>query len=179
MIEAIVSIPAEEAPDPRDRIGLLFDLHHQRLYRLALRMAQNDDEAHDLVQDTFLRVARRPSSIPASEEGAEAWLVRILVNLCRDRFRRQKVRTDNQAEIARADVQRDHEEAVVASQTVRVALAKLSPRRRAVIVMHELEGIDTPAIARNLGVSRVTVRWHLSAARRELAEILAPVGERQ
>jgi DNA-directed RNA polymerase specialized sigma24 family protein len=35
--------------------------------------------------------------------------------------------------------------------------------------MYELEGVTVPAIARQLGVSAVTVRWHLSMGRRELA----------
>jgi DNA-directed RNA polymerase specialized sigma24 family protein len=38
--------------------------------------------------------------------------------------------------------------------------------------MHELEGATIPAIATLLGVSAVTVRWHLSRGRRELGEIV-------
>ena len=42
-------------------------------------------------------------------------------------------------------------------------------RRRAVLVMYELEGATIPTIARTLGVTVVTVRWHLSRGRREMA----------
>lgn len=38
--------------------------------------------------------------------------------------------------------------------------------------MHEIEGMDSPAIASCLGVAVVTVRWHLSLARRELKPLL-------
>jgi DNA-directed RNA polymerase specialized sigma24 family protein len=38
-----------------------------------------------------------------------------------------------------------------------------------VLVMHELEGLPIDAVARTLGVTSVTVRWHLSKGRRQLA----------
>ena len=51
-------------------------------------------------------------------------------------------------------------------------LTRLSPRRRAVVVLHELEGRPSREVARLLGIAEVTVRWHLLAARRELARVL-------
>jgi len=60
----------------------------------------------------------------------------------------------------------------VARVVVRQALARLSPRRRAVIVLHELEGRTAAEIGQLLGLTPVTVRWHLHAARRDLKKIL-------
>ena len=57
-------------------------------------------------------------------------------------------------------------------QAVAAALARLPARRRAVVVLHELEERDVPEIARLLGLARPTVRWHLAAARRELRRLL-------
>jgi RNA polymerase sigma factor (sigma-70 family) len=62
----------------------------------------------------------------------------------------------------------------VAKATVETALAQLAPRRRAVLVMYELEGVPVRRISDLLGVAQVTVRWHLSAARKEMARILTP-----
>ena len=45
-------------------------------------------------------------------------------------------------------------------------------RRRAILVMYELEGASIPAIAALLGVAAVTVRWHLMVGRREMARVL-------
>jgi RNA polymerase sigma-70 factor (ECF subfamily) len=175
MIEFVLSDRVtSNGSDLRERLGRLFDDQHQRLYRLALRMATDDDAARDLVQETFLRAAERASSLPDDESAAEAWLVRVLVNLCRDRFRRLRVRRDHAAAHPTRDAVQDHESAVVAASTVRKALERLDPRRRAIVVLHELEGLDDKAVARMLGVSSVTVRWHLAKGRRELAAIIDP-----
>ena len=66
------------------------------------------------------------------------------------------------------------ESALVARRTVWAALDRLRPRRRAIVVMHELEGMTPAAIASLLGVTVMTVRWHLSMGRRDLREVLAP-----
>jgi DNA-directed RNA polymerase specialized sigma24 family protein len=42
--------------------------------------------------------------------------------------------------------------------------------------MYELEGATIPAIAKSLGVTAVTVRWHLSVGRRELADLIRAEG---
>ena len=157
---------------PAERIERLFAAHHQRLYRLALRLADGSDEARDLVQETFLRAARRPTAVPAGEPGGEAWLVRVLVNLCRDRHRRRMVRARFAAgPPPAAPAIGSSEEAAIARDLVRAALARLSPRRRAVVVLAELEELPIPEIARLLGIAPASVRWHRSQARRALARM--------
>jgi RNA polymerase sigma-70 factor (ECF subfamily) len=158
-----------EAAMPSERLAALFDAHHQRLYRLARRMSRDPEEARDLVQEVFLRAARRPAGLPADDPGGEAWLVRVLVNLCRDRARRLAVRARALPALAAPASTAGPESAAVARATVAAALARLTPRRRAVVVLHELEGLPVERIAKLLGVARVTVRWHLAAARAQLA----------
>ena len=175
------ALPAAEI-DEASRLAALFDAHHQRLYRLARRLTSTADDARDLVQETFLRAARSPGSIPDGPSGpAEAWLVRVLVNLQRDQWRRQstkrRVDPDGEAHAARAEPA-DTERALIAKTIVWRALEQLDPRRRAAIVMYELEGVAIPAIAASLGVSAVTVRWHLSRGRKELAGIIEGTAKR-
>lgn len=162
-----------------ERLARLFDAHHERLFRLARRLSSDREEARDLVQETFLRAAGRPAAVPEGSQPEEAWLVRTLVNLCRDRFRRLGVRSRERERLAREAETPHPESAAVARTVVRQALGRLSPRRRAVIVLHELEGTPVREVARLLGVTEVTVRWHLLAARRELASLLAPKEDRR
>jgi RNA polymerase sigma-70 factor (ECF subfamily) len=159
-----------------DRIAELFDSHHQRLYRLARRLTPSAEDALDLVQETFLRAARAPKRVPSGPDREEAWLVRVLINLRRDQWRKAAVqkRYDERMPGPRAQcyAEADHGSAVIARATVWRALDMLPPRRRAVIVMHELEGLAVSMIASQLGISVITVRWHLSVGRRDLTRIL-------
>ncbi len=164
-----------ESEDDRARVAALFDAHHQRLFRLARRLAVSADAAQDLVQEAFLRVARRPKAVPRGAVSEEAWLVRVLVNLARDGWRRRAVQQryrERHGQEARHGVTDSGEAAAVASRTIWRALESLDPRRRAAIVLYELEDVGIPEIARLLGVSSITVRWHLSRGRRELARLI-------
>jgi RNA polymerase sigma factor (sigma-70 family) len=162
------------AEDADSRLESLFDLHHERLYRLARRLSTNVDDAKDLVQETYLRAAQKLASVPKDAVGAEAWLVRVLVNICRDRWRRGAVR--RRFPPPELPVSASDEAAMVAKSAIWRALQSLSPRRRAVVVMCELEDMPIHLIARTLGLASVTVRWHLSKGRRELANFIEPKG---
>jgi len=116
--------------------------------------------------------------VPCQAPQDEAWLVRVLVNLCRDRWRqsetRRRLNSATATTVGPSAI--DPESAAIARSVVWHALATLDPRRRAVIVMHELDGEPIEAIARLLGVTAVTVRWHLSRGRRQLAAIIRGEG---
>ena len=173
--EAIIAVTVGIGhADAAERLSVLLDAHHERLYRLARRLSRNADDARDLVQETFLRAARSPSSVPFGMPHEEAWLVRVLINISRDRWRQtaSRARLDLRDDLRPADP----ESAFIARSLVWRALDRLPPRRRAVLVMYELEGISVPTIAEILGVTSVTVRWYLSKGRREMAKL---VGRRE
>ena len=176
----VMTAETAELPVPRVtttsadlRLAALFDAHHERLYRLARRLSAGTEDARDLVQDTFLRAARNAEAVPVGAASEEAWLVRVLVNICRDRWRRNAVRRRFQHEADKTRmVTPSGEAAMIARSTVWQALQRLPPRRRAILVMCELEGLSITSVAESLGVHPVTVRWHLSRGRRELASVI-------
>ncbi len=172
------ALPAVLAGSPAERLASLFDVHHDRLYRLARRLAPSTDDALDLVQETFLKAARFPKSIPIGTVNEEAWLVRVLINIRRDQWRKTFVRNHHdRAAFGSSYIAiggPDPEAALIAKTAVWQALNVLSPRRRAIVVMYELEGLAIPGIAALLGISAITVRWHLSRGRRDLTAALKP-----
>ena len=159
--------------DPAARIAALFDAHHARLYRLARRLVRAPDDPSDVVQETFLRAARAPHKVPSGPASEEAWLVRVLINICKDSWRHAAVRSralsERRLPLAGSV---DPESGVLAHAMVWQALGSLPPRRRAIVVLHELEGMAIGGIARLLGITPVTVRWHLMIGRREMAQVL-------
>ena len=170
--QAIAMTVAVDQPpaDLAARVGALFDLYHQRLFRLARRLSGSAEDARDLVQETFLRAARSPASIPVGAPHEEAWLVRVLINICRDRWRQEAVRKRARLNgTVAAEPAYNPESHLIAHSLVRQALGMLPPRRRTILLMYELEGASIPSIAKLLGINAVTVRWHLSTGRREMA----------
>jgi RNA polymerase sigma-70 factor (ECF subfamily) len=181
--EATLATAEHDTGAVADRLGPMFDAHHQRLYRLARRLSRSAEDARDLVQEAFLRAARAPASVPVGASSEEAWLVRVLVNLCRDRWRQAAARErldrlDRSDTATRVLQGPDPEDALIARATVWRALETLEPRRRAIVVMYELEGAPVPVIAGLLGVTAVTVRWHLSMGRRQMAAVIRREGGR-
>jgi RNA polymerase sigma-70 factor (ECF subfamily) len=164
---------ATAAAEQTDRLSGLFEAHGDRLYRLARRLVTSADDALDLVQETFLKAARSPGSIPRGSPDEEAWLVRVLVNVRRDQWRKETVRRRHEVEISLTTVPHDDpENRLLTRATVWRALDYLPPRRRAVVVMYEIEGLPMATIGSLLGITIITVRWHLSRGRRELARQL-------
>jgi RNA polymerase sigma-70 factor (ECF subfamily) len=170
-----VVLPVARPDDRTERLAALFDSHEERLYRLGRRLTASAEDARDLVQETFLRAARSLRSVPSGHANEEAWLVRVLINIRRDQWRKATVR--------KRSVKTLHEEtsypsrlesALIAKRAVWAALDLLEPRRRAIVIMHELEGMSPETIASLLGVSRLTVQWHLSMGRRDLKRVLMP-----
>jgi RNA polymerase sigma-70 factor (ECF subfamily) len=174
-VVAVSAAMGDERPqeDAAARVAALFDAHHARLFRLARRLVRAPEDPSDVVQETFLRAARVPHRVPHGFASEEAWLVRVLINVCKDTWRHRAVRTRAAAgERGLARVADDGQAGALAHAIVWQALDRLPPRRRAILVMYELEGATIPAIARLLDVAPVTVRWHLMMGRREMARVL-------
>lgn len=166
------ALSVADVSDATERLAILFDTHYDRLYRLARRLTASRDDAFDLIQETFLKAARSLKSIPIGLAGEEAWLVRVLINTRRDQWRKTSTRTRHDSTADVVSNSQNFEASLIAKDMVWQALDGLSPRRRAVVVMYELEGLPIPTIASLLGISAITARWHLSKGRHDLVHVL-------
>lgn len=151
--------------------------HQRRVISTAWRMLGNEDDARDAAQEVFLRVYKHLDKFDPAQEFA-AWLYRIVINVCRDQARKRGWRgmmTSFEAEydagnleLASAD---DTEAAAMLSQERTIiarALASLSEKERAAIVLRDLEGLSTEEVARVLGSSQTTVRSQICSARAKI-----------
>ncbi len=151
----------------------LMEMHQQRVVTLAWRLLGTREDARDAAQEAFLRVFRHLHKYDARYE-FNGWLYRIVVNVCRDMLRqrgRHGGLSLDEAAVAQLASDDDSEADALAAQErawLQCALAELSEKERAAIVLRDLEGLPTEEVARLLGSSATTVRSQISAARQKL-----------
>jgi RNA polymerase sigma-70 factor (ECF subfamily) len=160
------------SPTTQERLGALFEAHHGRLYRLARRLVSTPTGARPVRAIPARRAG--PAAFPPAchtkkpGSGADQPVPRLRrQDVAAVRERRDPGSTDQ--------VERHPEAALIARTIVWRALLVLPPRRRAVVVLHEIEGASAAEIAGLLGIAAVTVRWHLARGRQQLARILKDV----
>ena len=143
----------------REAFRELVERHSHRVFQLAFRLTGNEEDAEDVVQDTFLRAYRGLSRF---EERAQflTWIHRIASNCAMDLARRRPSRADH---VETLDESRplpggetgesipDPERQAAASETgrrVAAALKRLSPMERTAFVLRHFEGRPIAEIGR-------------------------------
>ena len=138
--------------------------NENRLYRAALAILGSAAEAEDAVQDTFLKYLEKQPRL-ARPEDASKWLMRVTVNLCKDRlrsaWRRSSVPLTEELPAPGPEERQEIEE-----------LLALPAEDRALIHLYYYEGYSTAEIAVILGSREGTVRSRLSRARAKLRVLL-------
>jgi RNA polymerase sigma-70 factor, ECF subfamily len=189
---ALSAHPAGNADDPRSDRELveatlagdrraseaLVRRYLPRAYALAYHILGNRQDAEDLVQDAWIAALDALETIDLHRPFAP-WFFRIVVNKGLNTRRSQKVRTNSSLdgfEAAGADNRVDDPgtRGEIRDRFAE-AVSGLPPRQRAIVQLFEVEGYDTGEIAEMLGMSTVTVRWHLHEARARLRRALAPL----
>jgi RNA polymerase sigma-70 factor (ECF subfamily) len=148
--------------------------HGRFLYNVAYRLAGNDADAQDLVQETLLRVRRgletyQPGSLPA-------WLSRIVTNVFLDEVRRRRRRPvdplgDDAERVLPASAAAD-EASENFSDDVQQALTALPDEFRTAVVLCDVVGMSYDEIAAAQGVPVGTVRSRIHRGRRMLRSAL-------
>ena len=131
-----------------------FEDRHRDLFAAMWLITRNRHEAEELMQDAFLRVWERWDRIAAMED-PEGYLYRTAMNLFRSRARRAAVAMRRAAHTLPVD---DTVEAVETREVVVQALASLTPRERAAVVLTNILGFPSDEAALMLHVKPATVR---------------------
>ncbi|MFD7768141.1 sigma-70 family RNA polymerase sigma factor [Streptomyces sp. NPDC059787] len=152
-----------------------FEASRNRLASLAYRLLGSADDAEDAVQDAFLRweaADRQLIKVP------EAWLTKVVTNLCLDRLRSAQARReravgawlpepllDGDPMLGPADTFEQRESVSLAVLTL---MERLSPVERAVYVLREVFSYSHAEIARILDITESASQQHLHRARRRI-----------
>jgi RNA polymerase sigma-70 factor (ECF subfamily) len=149
---------------------------HQRQVARQLMFLVPRADLEDVLQDVFIEVFRSIKRFEG-KSAFSTWLYRVTVHVAMKSRRRQtRSRLDIVDELPDRSDERPQplEVSLSAERQARVEalLEQLAPKKRAVLVMHDLQGIEAAAIAEVLETNVLTVRTRLFYARREL-EVLA------
>ena len=152
----------------------LYDQHVDRVYRLAFRLAGDDDLARDFTQETFVRAFDRLAGF-RSESTLATWLHSIGVSVALNGLRKVKRQRGREAPLDEAltvGTMTRHAEPDLKERMAK-AIDALPEGYRVVFVMHEVEGYTHEEIAAALGVQPGTSKAQLFRARAKLRESLA------
>ena len=159
----------------RVAINLLIEKYRQPLLRHALYILRDQDDAYDIVQETFVR-AIRETRLFDPDFRIKAWLFRVAKNLCLNQLRN----TSRRAAILQANPMPDRQEpqqwkelfdgeqSILMMET----LDKLGADHREILVLRYYDELSYTEIAQVLDIKLGTVMSRLSRARKKLLDVL-------
>jgi RNA polymerase sigma-70 factor (ECF subfamily) len=165
---------------------VLVERHSKAIFRLAYRMTGNEQDAEDLVQETFLRSYKQLRNFDG-RAAFGTWLHRICVNCSLDLIRARKSRQEQST--ARADEPTSHWLDQVAAPTpsperltqsgqiagmLGPALKMLSDAERTAFILRHYEGCPIEEIAKTLGVQTSAAKHTVFRAVQKLRTALEP-----
>ena len=160
----------------------LVERHGRRAFQLAYRMTGSEQDAEDVVQESFLRAYRQLGRFEARANFA-TWLHRIVANcavdVMRTRHARQQRVSDPLDDITPLAADSPDPERLAESAEVRrrvaAALGGLSPLERAAFALRHHEGRSIHEIGRTLGLGTSASKHAVFRAVKKLRAALAPV----
>jgi RNA polymerase sigma-70 factor (ECF subfamily) len=147
-------------------------------FALARRLTANDEDARDVVQDSYLRAWKSIRKFRGDAQFS-SWLYRITANCAATHMQRQRRhRHDDLADVPEVadtrpgsrvdDVAIDHSEMGRAE----AALELLAPKLRMVVVLKDVYGLSHEAIAEELQISTTAAKVRLHRGRKQLRDLL-------
>ena len=171
----------------------LYDLYKDRVYNVCFRITGNATDAMDASQETFGILHRKIGAF-RFESKFSSWVYRIAVNASIDIKRRSGARAVASLDSMRAsgsegssplEIRDEATEAPAAAASrhelevdIQLAIDRLSPKMRAIIVLRYLESLSYEEIADSLQISLGTVKSRLSRAHAALDRELTPMLDR-
>jgi RNA polymerase sigma-70 factor, ECF subfamily len=163
-----------EEPAAREE---LFRTHSDAVYRLAYRLLGNPLDAEDVVQETFISVFASLHSF-RGEASLRSWLHRITVRTAGHYRRKARRKGTAPLSLVPEELQEGNSEdpgrtadARAALKHLRKVLGKVGEGRRAVFILHEVEGYSLPEAAALLDISVTAAKKRVWRARRDLERL--------
>jgi RNA polymerase sigma-70 factor (ECF subfamily) len=170
----------------KQAFGILVRRHQRRLYRVALHLLRDSNEAEDVTQDAFVRAYAALGRFDGRSQ-PYTWFYRIAVNLSLNRLRSRK------RAVATSDIDDSRLDAFVADsrpsasphrratghqlgQALSEAVDALSETLKTTLVLVVMEGVPQNEAAQILGCPEGTIAWRIHEARKKIRSALVTGG---
>jgi len=139
----------------------------EKMYRIARSMLRSDFDCADAIQNAVFAAWRRLSTL-REEERFESWLMRILINACRDCQRGYQKR---KGEGPLEDTLRKSAQGIK-NLDLQMALQRLPEKYRLPVLLHHMNGLSVPQISRILILPQTTVKGRIREGLKRLRTML-------
>lgn len=174
----------------------LLEQYQDRLFGVCLRMMGDADLARDLTQDAMVKVIQGLDRFDGRAK-LSTWMIRVTMNVCLTELRRRKVRkhasldapvggtggSEGAGMTAAASLADERERTTPGRvehdedlKRVQVALQRISPDQRALLILRDMQGLEYRQIASLLEVPHGTIKSRLFRARAALREQVERLG---
>jgi len=186
MEESDATVVAQVLAGDRDAFRVVVERHSHNIFRLAFRMTGNEQDAEDVVQETFLRAYRRLDRFE-SRSSFSTWIYRIAVNCSLDVSRKRR-----HEEESRVSPEPEAPDPVlslpstgpsadrlmisaVVREKVETTIKALTEKERAAFVLRHFEGLSIEEVARAMGLKVNAAKNNIFRAVQKLRRALEPV----
>ena len=175
MYELSNDIIEQAANGDRESFKVLYDTYNDFVYRLALGMLRQQQDAEEITQEVFIQIYKKLKNF-RFESSLKTWIYRIVVNLTlnyqkRDirRYKRLSIfKKESQLEKNYEDLNHFSEDS---KSMIARLLAVLSPEQRQCIILRNVENLSYEEISRMLNVNVNTVRSRVMRAREKMMSL--------
>ena len=149
----------------------------QKLFRFALHLLGNEEDAKDIIQDAFVKVWHNKEKM-GELQNLEAWCMRITRNLALDKLKSKKYRItddlDRAQEVPAAHQHTPHQQAERSDLMRRVhgLIRGLPEKYRTILQLRDIDGLSYQEIAEVLHIEMSEVKVNLHRARKQVREQL-------
>ena len=178
MLKNVQEITDRVKQGDQEAFRILVETYQQYAFNLAFRILQNEEEARDAVQESFIKIWTKICDFRSSQKFT-TWLYRIVTNSALDRLRalkrRGQVGLDQIPEMLlssntmRPDRQLDNKEI---AQVIRILAGKLSEKQQLVFILRDIEGQTSEEVEQILDLTSNAVKSNLFHARKAIREKL-------
>jgi RNA polymerase sigma-70 factor (ECF subfamily) len=153
-------------------LDVLVERHAPRVNRLSAQIMGDLEEARDAAQESLVKLCTRLRQFRGEAQFA-TWLHRLVVNTCRDRLARQRIRQTEPLSLEGEAAGEDGDPSRVAaladaSRELKAALARLSADQRLVVVLRDVFGLTYEEIGRVARMPVGTAKCYVHRARARL-----------